>query len=115
MTYPNYLPIIYSGFWDVPHAFFTVYEDKTYFFRRGYFDEEIDDYPPNYKIYLVENMSLEEAIEPCDPPHQSVILTDIPKLEANELVGELPTKDVVFDETNRRFVNVSVFKMLGIG
>lgn len=44
----EFIPIYYSGFWDVPHAFLTVFEDKLYYFRRGYFDEELDDYPPNY-------------------------------------------------------------------
>jgi hypothetical protein len=107
-----FIPIYYSGFWDVPHTFLTVYGDKLYYFRRGYFDEELDDYPPNYQVYLVENMKLEEAFEPSEPQFEFVKLLNITLLQENKVVGEIPTKDVIFDETKRKFINTIAFKML---
>ena len=95
-----FIPIYYSGFWDVPHAFLTVYEDKLYYFRRGYFDDGLDDYPPNYQVYLVENMKLEEAFEPSELPFECVKLKNIPLLRENKVIGEIPTKN---DENNDLF------------
>ncbi len=43
-----FIPIYYSGFWDMPHALLTVFDDKLYYFQRGYFHEELGDYPPKY-------------------------------------------------------------------
>jgi hypothetical protein len=108
-----FIPIYYSGFWDVPHAFLTVYEGKLYCFWRDYFDEELDDYPPNYQIYLVENMKLEEAFEPYEPPFECVKLKNIPLLRENKVIGEIPTIDVIFDKTKRKFINAIAFKMIG--
>jgi hypothetical protein len=107
-----FLPIYYCGFWDVPHTFLTVYESDLYYFRRGYFDEELDDYPPNYQVYLVKNIKLEEAFEQSEPPSEFVKLTNIPLLEENDVICEIPTKDVIFDETKRKFINAVVFKMM---
>ncbi len=107
-----FIPIYYDGFWDVPHVFLTVYEDELYYFRRDYFDEELDDYPPNYQVFLVQNMKLEEAFELRELPFESVKLLNIPLLEENQIIGEIPTKDVIFDETKRKFVNAVIFKMI---
>lgn len=80
----------------MPYAFLTVYEDELYYFRRGYFDEEVDDYPPNYQVYLVENMKLEEAFESSEPEYEFVKLLNIPLLEANKVICEITTKDSIF-------------------
>lgn len=107
-----FIPIYYSGFWDVPYALLTVFDDKLYYFQRGYFDEELDDYPPNYQVYLVENMKLEESFEPSEPPFEFVKLRDVQLLVENKVIGEIPTKDVIFDETKRKFINTIAFKMI---
>jgi hypothetical protein len=107
-----FIPIYYSGFWDVPHTFLTVYEDELYYFSRGYFDEELDDYPPNYQVYLVKNMRLEEAFEPSKQSFEFVKMLNIPLLEENNIIGEIPTKDVIFDKTKRKFVNELIFKII---
>ena len=108
----EFLPIYYSGFWDVPHAFLTVYENELYFFRRGYFDEKLDDYPPDYQIYLIENMTLEEAFDFSEPPLESVKFRNLKLLEESKIIGEIPTKDMSFDKTNRKLVDPIVFKMM---
>lgn len=104
----NFLPIYYSGFWDVPHAFLTVYKKDLFLFWRDYFDEEIDDYPPNYKVYLIENTSLAEAFEPY-LPYEFVKFRNIPLLLENKMIGEIPPKGIIFDETKRKFVNSIIF------
>jgi hypothetical protein len=45
-----FIPIYYSGFWDVPYALLTVFDDKLYYFQRRYFDDELGDYPPNWQV-----------------------------------------------------------------
>lgn len=57
-------------------------------------------------------MKLEEAFEPYDPPFKFVKLLNIPLLEENKVIGEIPTKDVIFDETKRKFINKIAFKMI---
>lgn len=109
----DFLPIYYSGFWDVPSAFLTVYKSRLFLFWRDDFDEELDDYPPDYKVYLVKNTSLENAFEFREEPEFDFVeFRNIPLLLENEIVGTIPTKEVVFDETKRKFVNSAVFKKL---
>ena len=108
----NFLPIFYDGFWDVPSAFLTVYKDKLFLFWRGYFDEKLDDYPTHYKVYLVKNISLENVLEVRNPSHEAVRMKNVPLLLENEIAGEIPTKEVIFDKTKRKFINSKVFYKL---
>lgn len=108
----EWLPIYYSGFWDVPDAFLSEYNGDLFLFWRDDFDEELDDYPPNYKIYLVKNVSLKGAYEPSEEPYEFVKLLNIPLLLKNEILGEIPTKEVNFDETKRKFIHSRIFKQL---
>ena len=108
----EFLPIYYDGFWDVPSAFLTIYKEDLYLFWRDDFDEELDDYPPNYKVYLIKNMSFEDAFELREPQYEFAKLCNIPLLLDNEIVGEIPTREVIFDETKRKFINSKVFEQL---
>lgn len=107
----NFIPIYYSGFWDVPDAFLTEYNGDLFLFWRDGFDDELDDYPPNYKVYSVKNVSLEDAYEP-EESYEFVKLLNIPLLLENEIIGEIPTKEVIFDQTHRKFVHSKVFEQL---
>ena len=109
----EFIPIYYCGFWDVPHAFLTEYKGQLFYFQRGYFDEELDDYPPNYQIYLIENGELNEFLDTYDPPvTSSYKFVNTDKLQQNKIVGEIPTKDVIFDETHRKFIDSIAFEIL---
>ena len=108
----KFLPIYYSGFWDVPSAFLTEYEKDLYLFWRNDFDEELDDYPPNYHVYLIRNVSLKNAFEPALPPYKFVNFRNTSLLLENEVIGEIPTKEVIFDITKREFINSKVFRIL---
>ncbi|MBX3293536.1 MAG: hypothetical protein KF881_11685 [Acidobacteria bacterium] len=96
------LPIRYSGFWDVPSAFYTLYNGEVYFFWRDYFDEDLDDYPPNYQVYLIKEVSFEDASK----------IWDLESISNKSLVGEVPTKEVIFDESKRQYISSLVFEAL---
>lgn len=100
----NFIPIHYSGFWDVPLAFLTEYNTKLYLFYRSDFDEEIDDYPPNYEIYEIKDISLNDALQKK--------LWHPWSFKKKMMLGEIPTKDVKFDITIRRFVDSKSLKKL---
>lgn len=100
----KYIPITYSGFWDVPDSFLTEYNSNLYVFTRYGFDEELDDYPPNYEVYLIKDVSYKDAVD------QNLWFPY--NYESPEFLGEIPTKDVIFDWSNRKFVNTVVFRMI---
>lgn len=101
----QFIPIHYGGFWDVLDSFLTDFMGEVYLFTRYSFDEKIDDYPPNYEVYIVKNISLDEAVRSNFwQPHN---------YEEKIFIGEIPTKDVIFDSTNKQFVNTVVFEKFG--
>jgi len=101
----RFIPIHDGGsFWDVPGSFLTEYMGEVYLFCRGDFDDELDDYPPNYEVYILENISLKEAFERTIwYPYN---------YEDKVFIGEIPTCEVVFDSTRKKFVNTLVFDMI---
>jgi hypothetical protein len=98
----DYLQITYSGFYDVPLAFTVHHTGDTYLFWRGYFDEEIDDYPERYCVYKISPEAESELIKHWD----------LDAIEKHE-VGHIPVRDVIFDSTKRRAINILVFEELG--
>ena len=108
----EFLPIRYDGYWDVPASFITVYKNDLYYFRRDDFDEELDDYPPNYKVYRIPNMRFEDAYVPREDHPRAVLIGDLFEVPGFTFIGEVPTRSVIFDDTNREFVNSIVFESL---
>lgn len=107
------IPIYYDGFWDVPMAFLTILDEKIYLFDRGGFDEELDDYPPNYKIFLVKDVSLEDAFEPRDASVTMAVKISSYVLHGeHEFIGEVEVDGVCFDETRRKFFDSRILKVL---
>jgi hypothetical protein len=45
-------PFKYAGFWDFPRCIKLRYRDQ-YFLLDGPFDEDLDEYPDIYSVYLV--------------------------------------------------------------
>ncbi len=95
----NYLPITYSGFYDVPLAFVVHYRTNAYLFRRGQFDDAADDYPESYFVYRIT------------PRVESEVLKDwnMNDLETEEL-GQISVHEVVFDPTKRRAISDAIFE-----
>jgi|SRR5687767_4627072 len=100
-TKEEFLPIKYSGFYDVPLCFVVTYDEKTYVFWRGYFDEKIDDYPDSYKVFQID-----ASLEP-----NLVYDWNIDSIQ-KEYIREVPISKVVFDETKRGFISPVVFAIL---
>lgn len=93
------LPIFYSGFWDVPHAFYTKLNDDLFLFWRDEFNDEIDAYPSEYKVYRITTTTLEDAIEPCSFSTPGISMKFVPSFEENEFMGIVSIDDVKFDKT----------------
>jgi hypothetical protein len=94
--------ILYSGFYDAPHAFVTNYNNAQYLFRRGYFDDELDDYPNEYEVFILPNLS--EA----DIKESWLILPE----KTVACVGKIPVDQVVFDPTKRISIDVATFERI---
>jgi hypothetical protein len=108
----EFLPIRYGGYWDVPSSFITVYRDDLYYFKRDDFDEDLDDYPRNYKVYRIPDIKFEDAFAPRGDHPRAVLIRDLVKAPGSIFIGEVPTRNVIFDDTNRQFVNAIVFKQI---
>ena len=94
--------ILYSGFCDFPLAFVTTYENRQYLFWRGFFDEELDDYPKEYEVFILPNFSEEELKE---------LWTVLPQ-KAIASIGRIGMRRVMFDPTKRQSINVETFERL---
>lgn len=107
------IPFHYSGFWDFPMAFITLLDDNLYLFDRGGFDDELDDYPPTYKVYLVEGVPYAEAFKPHeDVRTRSVNINERILYGDHDFIGEVQVKGIRFDETHRSFFDASILRGL---
>jgi len=84
--------IEYRDFWDVPRLFIVRCNEKVYLFNSK-FDDEIDDYPDFYRVYLfnesdVESKNWEEKIS-----------------DETTYLGEILIRDIKFDATRRREID----------
>ena len=98
--------IIYSGFWDVPAAFVVSHNERQYLFLRGYFDDELDDYPDTYRVFILPNLS------------EDVIRSSWGQLEnlATDFLGEIPIREIEFDPMHRVWIDTKVIDAhLGTG
>jgi hypothetical protein len=99
------LPIEYSGFYDAPLAFRVWHDDGWYYFWRGYFDEEADDYPSVYEVFRVEGSRTDK---PCNG-------WDLADYDPKQFVGRLSMKQVLFDESKRNSINARTFSLISHG
>ena len=91
-------PIRYRGFWDVPRIFLVLHGHHTFLFDCA-FDEELEDYPDNYKVYTMPDVPDEEL------PTDWTLLLD----RATRYLGTVPVKQVRFDPTVRKSINTAIF------
>lgn len=87
------VPFKYGDFYDVPRLLMFRYKDRL-FLLGSYFDEEKDDYEENYMIELLAPSAQQDI---ADPSWQHLATH-----AGTEILGEIPVKSVVFDETKRR-------------
>jgi hypothetical protein len=94
--------IIYSGFYDAPLAFVTSHENKQYLFWRGFFDDELDDYPSEYEVFTLPNLSEAEIKGSWS------FLSE----KAQERVGKIDLNQVVFDSTKKLSIDTVTFERI---
>lgn len=88
-------PIRYRAFWDVPRIFLTADATGHYLFDCS-FDEQLDDYPPFYDVYLMPALN-EDLL--------SRSWSDLPRRALRRL-GRASVSDVVFDASRRKEVDL---------
>jgi len=88
------VPFKYIDFWDVPRFLLLKYRDHLYLLA-SYFDEEKDDYDDNYSIDILPSWVEQKIAESS----WKVLEEDI---DGRRQLGEIPVKDVVFDQTKKR-------------
>jgi hypothetical protein len=93
--------IRYRGFHDVPRIFIVSHQGQSYLFSSP-FDDELDDYPDAYRVYLLPQLTDEQ------------LDTDWEKLHSKSLrlLGDVPVREVEFDATRRREVNTAIIDNL---
>jgi len=96
----EWLNIIYSGFWDYPFAFVVRYKDSTYLFRRGHFDDELDDYPSEYEVFVRNDIDIDKLDKNFSVD------------ECGEIVGRVDMRQIRFDPTHREQINANIFKQI---
>lgn len=98
------LAIRYRDFWDVPRIFVVAYDDKTYLFDCP-FDDELDDFPPDYSVRELDA----DAVAALGEPDWSGLSA------RGRLIGDIPVAEVEFDATRRSSVSPSVFTRIRPG
>jgi hypothetical protein len=96
----EWLKIIYSGFWDYPFDFVVKFEDNIYLFRRGGFDEDMDDYPNDYEVILDNTIDI------------STLRNNFNICSNGTVVGRVSIRAIDFDPTHREQINSRVFSEL---
>ena len=95
----NSAKIIYTGFWDVPLAFVVSHAERQFLFLRE-FDEIIDEYPDNYRVFLLPGIPNREIKKLWPDIEQHAI----------KFLGEVPVKQVNFDKSTRKRIDTSMLQ-----
>ena len=96
------VPFHYVDFYDVPRSIMVRHRDQTFLLQSS-FDEELDEYPDYYSVYV-----LPTSIQPLQG-------TDSWKFLKNTTLhcsGRIPIPSVKFDETKRKMLDPSVLNGL---
>jgi len=94
------IPISYGEFYDFPRMIDFQFGGQ-WFYLSSAFDEELDDYPDFYDVYLLPFHSEEEF--KANPYYWK-------NLSNADHLGQIPIIEVGLDETRRRTIDVQVFE-----
>src|SRR5438045_3674642 len=97
-----WIPIRYRDFWDVPRIFLARQGNETYLFDCP-FDEQLEDFPDAYKVYLMPEIPDEDLPVDWTPLYDRAL----------RYLGEVPLGHVRFDATRRKFIDPTVLTGLG--
>lgn len=91
----------YRDFWDIPRIF-LVSKDETNFLFDCRYNEDKEDYDTVYKVFIMPELSTEEI------SHSWFRLSE----KSAKYLGDVPTAEITFDETRRRFIDDEVISKL---
>ncbi len=97
----RWVPIRYRDFWDVPRIFLAHYENKLLLFDCR-FDDDVEDYPKHYKVYILPDVAEEVLAGSWAELHAL----------ATQYLGEVAIDKVRFDATKRREIDAAVLDEL---
>jgi hypothetical protein len=95
-------PFSYGWFWDVPRCVTFHYKGKQFLLQSA-FDEDLDEYPTEYSVYVVPE-SADNSSPVCSPE----FLSQTPM----SCIGQIPIEQVTFDSTRRRELDASILNRL---
>jgi hypothetical protein len=90
-------PFRYGYFYDVPRCISLRYRG-THFLLQSAFDEDLDEYPTGYSIYIVPE-SADDSLPVCSPE----FLSNTPMV----CIGQIPIDQVTFDPSKRKELDAS--------
>lgn len=94
-------PIQYRDFWDVPRIFLVHHQGALFLFDCD-FDDELEDFPDSYKVYVLPELTDEQRAGSWDKFHEQAI----------RFVGEVPIERVKFDPSKQCAVDTTVLSEL---
>jgi len=95
------VPFEYRGFYDVPQGLIAIYNGRKYLFER-LFDDDLDDYQDFYSVYDIGDIEVRDG---------ESIWTKLQD-SRRRFVYTILVKDIQFDSTKRKSINVSAFEKL---
>lgn len=96
--------IAYRDFYDVPRIFLVVVDGRTVLFDCP-FDEALDEYPYDYRVYQLRGLGIHEL------PHDWNELLDQQKADYR---GSVPVHNVMFDASKRKQIKcVELGRLIG--
>lgn len=87
----------YRDLWDVPRIFLVDFQDRHFLFDCE-FDDETEDFPDQYQVYLMPSLA------DADLAGSWVHLC----ARAIQHLGEVPLDQVVFDATRRKEIDAAI-------
>ena len=101
MASEKWADFVYWDFWDVPRAILAKLGEETYFLDCP-FDDVLDDYRPEFTVYLMPQLSNDEVVAGA---------RHLPKL-ALSVLGTWPVAATRLDPTLRKQVDLSFLNEL---
>ena len=96
------MPFTYGEFYDVPRSLIFRYKDRFVLLKSS-FDEEIDEYPDNYEVYVVSDSA--ETFLNTEP-------WDATNWATKTHIGQVPITQIEFDESRRKLIDASFVNSL---
>jgi hypothetical protein len=97
----RFVPIQYRDFWDVPRIFLVEYKGLSFLFDCP-FDDEVEDYANEYRVYLLP------VLHPGELVGSWANLCE----KADQFLGEVPVGRLLFDPSKRKEMDAEVLDNL---